>query len=252
MKRLVMTLAVLGLALPALADVVHLKNGGSLEGSVSRTPDGVVVKLPVGEVRISNDAIERIEPKVTAFEQYQQRAAAVREDDPEAHYRLGLWAQQAGLKGPAREEFRKTVALKPDHALAHQALGHRLVDGRWLTHEDEMRARGLVEVDGAWMSPEAAAKLRALQAELELARERRKTAEAELEKAKSKAGSMPVYESNPYDTYYSTREMRRSRTYYWAPPYDVPYYTGTFIYTGPRSSYRGSRYHTSPYHRRRR
>ena len=149
MKRLVMTVAVLGLALPALADVVHLKNGGSLEGSVSRTPDGVVVKLPVGEVRISNDAIERIEPKVTAFEQYQQRAAAVREDDPEAHYRLGLWAQQAGLKGPAREEFRKTVALKPDHALAHQALGHRLVDGRWLTREDEMRARGLVEVDAA-------------------------------------------------------------------------------------------------------
>jgi hypothetical protein len=258
MKLMLTGLAVLALALSALADVVHLKTGTSIEGQVTRTDDGVVVKLPAGEMRISNDAIERIEKKTSAIEQYQKRAAAVQEDDPEAHYKLGLWAQSVGLKHQAREEFRKAVALKPGHAQAHQALGHRLVAGRWLTEDEGMHARGLVKFRGQWMTPEASARLQALEAELEVAREKRRAAEAELEKARDEIEAqrdavLPVTVPNPYDAYYSSRYLRvpgSSYYYYWhtTPRYYVPYHTSPF---GDWWRYPGGIRRTSPRRRHR-
>jgi tetratricopeptide (TPR) repeat protein len=242
MKHCIAALAVIALALPAVGDVVHLKNGGSLEGQVVKTDDGVIVKLPAGEVRISNEAVARIEEKPSQLDEYQKRLAGTKEDDAEAHYRLGAWAQSVGLRPQAKEEFEKTVALDPNHAKAHEALGHRLVDGRWMSHDDEMKARGLVKHEGQWMTPEAAGKLQALKAELELARERRKAAEAELKKAQeeirtevpAEPATMPIYTPNPYDYYYSTRHLRAPYTYYYTPRYVVPYYRygGWYYYPG--------------------
>jgi len=263
MRQFVAILAVIGIAWPALGDVVHLKSGGSLEGQVVKTDDGVIVRLPVGEVRISNEAIARIEQKATALDEYQKRAAAVKEDDPEAHYQLGLWAQSVGLKPQARDEFEKSVALKPDHAKAHQALGHRLVGDRWLSHDEEMQARGLVKHDGQWMTPEAAGRLEALKAQLEAARENRLAAEAELQRMKDEIrttvpgepADMPVYTPNPYDYYYSTRALRMPYTsyyYYSLPRYVVPrsYYGGWYNYRGGSRSISPSRHYPRPPHSR--
>lgn len=234
MRQLLAAAIVLGLAALALGDVVHFKNGGSIEGKVVPTDTGVTVKLPAGEVHISKDAIARIEQKPTALDEYEKRAAKLKQDDAEAHYKLGLWAQGLGLKPQAKTHLLRAVALEPDHAAAHKALGHRLVNGKWMSEDEEMKARGLVKFDGQWMPPEAAAKLKTLKAELEVAREKRLAAEAELKRvqeqakaaANAPAADMPVYGPNPYDQYYSTRQFRDSRTYYWAPPYNAPYYTG--------------------------
>jgi len=51
------------LALPALGDVVHLRNGGSIEGQIVTMPTGVIVKLPSGDIAIPSDTIARIEKK---------------------------------------------------------------------------------------------------------------------------------------------------------------------------------------------
>jgi hypothetical protein len=236
-KLAIIMLAAIGSALPAFGDVVHLKSGGTLEGQVVETDDAVVVKLPVGEVRLSKDAVARIEKKETALEEYQKRAAALKDDDAEGHYRLGLWAQSVGLKAQAKEQFQKTIALKPDHAEAHKALGHRLANGQWVTEDQEMQARGLLKYDGQWMTPEAAARLQALRAELEVAREKRLAAEAELKKLQEQLKTqqkpepnVPIYTPNPYDSYYSTRVFRSPTTYYWQAPYYIPYYTGPSFY----------------------
>ena len=231
----------------ALADVVHLKNGGTLEGQVVEEGDQVVIKLPVGEVRVSRDAVETIEKKPGALAEYHKRAAAVKDDDPEAHYKLGVWALSVGLKRQAQEEFEKTIALDPDHAAAHKALGHRLVGGRWMSEEDEMKARGLIKYKGEWMTPEAATRLRTLEAELELAREKRKAAELELQKTKeqlkAQQPNMPTYTTtNPYDEYYSTRQLRRPYTYYWITPDYSPSYIGPSFWLWYRP-YRHHRYY---------
>lgn len=225
MKRLAIVLGAALSALPALGDVVHLKNGGTLEGQVTVTQDGAVIKLPVGEIRVSNDAIARIEKKETPLDQYYKRAAAIKEDDAEAHYQLGLWAQGAGLKPLAKDEFAKTLALKPDHDGAHAALGHKKVDGKWLTEDQEMQAKGLVKRDGQWMTPAAAAKIDALKAELEAAREKRVAAEDELKKAQEQAGP-PTY---TYGGYYAPQAPS---SYYPTWPYASSYpYTGYYPYT---------------------
>ncbi len=223
-------------AAAARGDVVHLKNGGMLEGQVTLTQDGAIVKLPVGEVRVSSDAIARIEKKETLLEEYLKRAAGVKEDDAEGHYKLGVWAQTVGLKAQARDEFAKTLAINPDHEGAHQALGHRKVDGRWMTPEQEMQAKGLVQRDGEWMTPEAAAKLDALKAELEAAKAKREAAEAELRKAQEQ----PAY---TYGSYYSTRPAVSSYPYYTTSPYvyATPYASYYYVDTWP------SYYYVRPY-----
>ncbi len=254
MKDALIFVAALAAASLASADVVHLKNGGSLEGQIVEEGDAVIIKLPVGEVRVSREAVERIEKKPGALEEYHKRAAAIKDDDPEAHYRLGVWALSVGLKRQAEEEFKKTIALEPDHAAAHKALGHRLVNGVWMSEDDQMRARGLVKYKGEWMTPEAAARLRTLEAELQVARERRKAAELELQKAQEEvkaAGTaqlpnMPTYTTrNPYDDYYSTRQLRRPSTYYWVYPDRSPYIGPSYWLW-----YRPYGYHRRHYHRR--
>lgn len=237
MRYVAATLALACLATLALGDVVYLKNGGSIEGQVVPTEGGIILKLPAGEVRINDQAIDRIEQKPTALDDYQQRLANLKADDAEAQYQLGLWARANGMKLQARGHFEKTIALDPNHAGARQALGYRLVDGKWLNEDEEMRARGLVKYDDQWMTPEAAAKLKALQAELALAREQRIAAEAELERAREQGQQpppqpqAPIY-GNPYDRYYSTRPDWTTRTYYYyyGPTYRVPYYTGRYGY----------------------
>lgn len=237
MKYAVVPLALALLATVALGDVVHLKNGGSIEGQVVPAEDGIILKLPAGEVRISHEAIDRIEKKASPLDEYQKRLAQLDADDVNAQYKLGLWARANGLKGQAKRHFEKAIAIYPDHGAARQALGYRRVGDQWLNEDEEMRARGLVRFDGQWMAPEAAARLKALQAELALARERRIAAEAELQKARDQArratqtpppDQMPIYKPNPWDIYYSTRGFQGSRTYYWAPPYNAPYYSGPY------------------------
>ena len=113
------------LALPVAGDVVHFKNGGSIEGQIVATPTGVIVRVPSGDIAIPSDTIARIEKKESLLEQYQQRAAAIKDPDPEAHYQLGVWAYMGGLKLQAQGEFRKAIALNPNHVGARQALGYR-------------------------------------------------------------------------------------------------------------------------------
>jgi len=265
MKHAVLALWIACVAATALGDVVYLRNGGSLEGQVVPTEDGVVVKLPAGEVRIAQAAIARIEKKPTALDEYQKRALALKQDDAEAQAKLGAWALSVGLKAQATEHFRKAIALDPNHANARQALGYRRVAGKWVNEDEEMRARGLVRYEGQWMAPEAAAKLQALKTELELAREKRRAAEAELQKARQQAGapgqtpptSPYITTPNPYDYYYSTRDFGGSRTHYYVPPSYIPYYTGRYTgrygmwwyYPGGRRYLSPSRHHR-PRHRR--
>lgn len=77
-------------------------------------------------------------------EEYSRRAAQLKADDAEGHYRLGLWCEERKLADLAAAEFEKTIAANPGHEAARAKLGHRRIDGVWASRKVlEAVARGL-------------------------------------------------------------------------------------------------------------
>ncbi len=145
-----------------LADVVHLKDGGVVEGDVTDQGDKVIVKIKDGmEVTIDWKNIDRIEKKKSINAEYRERLAAVEDNSADGCYRLGLWCKEHGLESEARRAFDKTLEIEPGHEATHLVLGHKLLDGRWLTIEEYNVIKGLVKYRGRWVTPEKKAALEA-------------------------------------------------------------------------------------------
>ena len=85
---------------------------------------------------------------------YATRAAALQADDLDGHYRLALWCDGNGLKAYALREHRAVVLLDPDHRASRRALGYEKIHGRWVSGKEVMEAKGFVEHDGRWVTPE--------------------------------------------------------------------------------------------------
>lgn len=142
--------AALALAAPGgvWADVVHLKNGGQVEGRVlddDRSPPGpyVVETASGGRITLERSQVDRIDRQSELDEQYQQRARAA-PDTVEAHWRLAQWCRKNILRDAYERHLERIVELNPQHAEARRLLGYRQVQGRWLTRDELMAARGMV------------------------------------------------------------------------------------------------------------
>jgi tetratricopeptide (TPR) repeat protein len=140
-----------------------------------------------GRVSVPLAQVERIESGQSALAEYQARAAAIGPGDAGSWAQLGEWARGAGLLTQSRDAFDRALALDPSNAIAHQGLGHVLLPGGWLSRDDANRARGLVEFEGRWMSPED--RQAALQERAEDRREdaERRAAEARVREAEARA-----------------------------------------------------------------
>jgi tetratricopeptide (TPR) repeat protein len=69
-----LSLGLLAAPIPAFADIVHLKSGGKLEGSIKKTEDGYDVTLPNGTVRkVSPAEVKSVELKTSAAPDEVQR-----------------------------------------------------------------------------------------------------------------------------------------------------------------------------------
>ena len=151
-------------------DLVTLKDGREWEGTIeSESGQNVVIGTVGGPVTVPRTDIAEIHRGPTRRQQYQERRAALTQDDVDGHLSLARWCRTQGFAREARYHFQLALALDPQNTEAHQALGHQQVDGRWLTHEEAMAARGLVRYEGRWMDPAEAerAKDEKLRRELE-------------------------------------------------------------------------------------
>ncbi len=160
----VLTVVVL-LSCLARADVIHYKDGRTLEGTISaRTATDITVTTEFGKVVVPLSKVARIEEKRTAAQEFAARRADVPAGDAAALFELALWARDNGLVADSRALLREVIALVPDHSLANESLGRVKVGDRWLDpaeveeyvkqHEAEQRAAGLLWEDGGWQ-PEA-------------------------------------------------------------------------------------------------
>jgi hypothetical protein len=172
----------------ALADTVYLKNGRTLSGViVERSKDRVVMEIGPGRVGVPLAQIERIVASNSPLSEYQQRAARIARGDVAGWLELAAWAEANDLRTQASEAYERVAQLQPGNATAQAALGRSLQNGQWLTFEEGQRARGLVEYDGAWVTPAERAQIIAANAGLQAARASEATADARAREAEARA-----------------------------------------------------------------
>ena len=146
--------AALGAVRPASADKVHLRDGRTVEGTVTEeNGDSVTVQLKFGEVTFSRDSVVTVEYELTPEQAFLK--AVERARSAQGCLAAATEALEAGLaKSKVERAYEKALQLDPSNEDAHRALGHALVDGQWLTSDEAKRALGWVEYDGELMPPE--------------------------------------------------------------------------------------------------
>lgn len=134
MNRFVLAVIVLLVLAPAaFGDLIHLRNGRTLEGEiVSRTDESITLKMKHGNVEIFKSQIKEIEKKPLPAEVYKQKAAALTANDVDGHYILALWCKMRGLDAEYSLALEKVIAISPDHAAARRALGFVRKGGKWV------------------------------------------------------------------------------------------------------------------------
>ena len=203
------------------ADSVFLKSGGEIKGEVvEQRADAVVMEVGPGRVTVPMKNVARIVSSTTDLGVYHARAAALARGDVAGWLSLAAWAQRRNLATQAREAYEHVLDVDPMNADANLALGHvRMADG-WLSGAEANRARGLVEFEGMWMTPQerqmrfeerAAAdqermaaregEARAREAE---ARAREASARADAAEADARMGTEQASDGIPYPWAYGT------------------------------------------------
>jgi hypothetical protein len=177
-------LALLLAAGAAGADEIVLANGGKVQGVVlAKTADAVTVEVKVGTVTFRPKDVTAINPGRTDLHEFRDRRAALGDAPTAADlFALAQWAERKGLSRSGRELCEQVVRAEPDHAGARGMLGHEKAGARWLTRDEARLAKGLVPVDGRWVTPAEAglAEARRLEAEeRRLDRERERAERAE-------------------------------------------------------------------------
>ncbi|MBM4015412.1 MAG: hypothetical protein FJ293_10680 [Planctomycetes bacterium] len=151
----------------ARADVVHLKDGGRLEGKVVAEEKGsVTLETPLGRMAIERSRIAKIEKGLLPREELEQREKALPKDAGAAQwFELAEFAAAKGLKREHERLLDAVLQRDPEHAGANLARGRVRHDGRWMkpaerdaavkaAQDAAMRAQGLVDHEGRWVTPE--------------------------------------------------------------------------------------------------
>ncbi|MBN2490700.1 MAG: hypothetical protein JXQ29_07615 [Planctomycetes bacterium] len=155
-----------------LADIIHLRNGGRIEGRViQETPTHIHVRTRFGSVmRFARDQVARIEKTIDIRDEYETRRAAIKPTDAASLFELHRWCKDNGLTHEAETLLEEVLQADPDHAGAHElkgevkirgkwlrpadaeAAGYRLHGGKWLDHDEYMRATGHVPWGSQWIT----------------------------------------------------------------------------------------------------
>ena len=148
--------------LTGAADTVHLKNGSELEGRVvSEGDDAIEFGFPGGgKTSLARGDVEWIDlsDKTAAQAEFDRRCKGA---DANGLVMASVWARFHGMKDEETQALRAALRKDPEHAGAHEALGHRRLDGKWVTEDEFMAASGRVRHGGAWVTPEEKARLEA-------------------------------------------------------------------------------------------
>ena len=136
------------------ADVVELTNGGRIEGKVvDGSPSDPVVVIEVatgGKMELPQSEVSHVEKSTDAEAEYELAHGAP--DTVDAQWKLAEWSREHKLSEQSKQHLARVLELDPDHKEAGQLMGYREVSGDWMTRDEQMAARGLVEYEGKWLT----------------------------------------------------------------------------------------------------
>jgi hypothetical protein len=136
------------------ADLIFLESGAVDGEIIKETETSITVKSALGTVEIARSSIKSIERGKSWADVYRDKWIAVDHKDPNARVELAQWAKQHGLQKEAEMEFQQILEIDPDNAVARRHLGFEKVAGKWVQSEEAMLARGMVQYQGRWMTPQ--------------------------------------------------------------------------------------------------
>jgi hypothetical protein len=120
---------------------------------VERTDSAVVVETGPGRVTLPLSRVSRVVEASSSLATFQERAARIGWNDVDGLADLARWAVDRDLATHARHTWERILALDPGHPEANEALGRVYQNGAWMSADDAARARGLVELEGRWVTP---------------------------------------------------------------------------------------------------
>ena len=132
-SALLVALLVLVPAAHSYADIFHLSDGKTIEGTIVREiGDLVSIRNLEGKVvTIDRSQIERIEIKATALDEYLKRIKSIKDDDLEGHRELAIWCQKNQLAAQSQKHWKLVILIDPDHDEARGQLGYVWIAGDW-------------------------------------------------------------------------------------------------------------------------
>ena len=157
------------------ADVLLLKSGGRLKGTIQRHPNvddesyifrigkGTLVKIPAADVG-----------RVQKLSDDEQRYATLLPDMPDTakgHFTMAEWCQRNGLRSQRQFHLEQVLKYDPAHVEAHRMLGFKFVRGKWVRSDEFMEAQGYQQYRGNWRLPQQV-ELEKQQHETELAQKK--------------------------------------------------------------------------------
>ncbi len=144
------------------ADVVKLKDGGEIRGTVKpvdpkvRREKGaelaelVIESLTGAEIVVAREEVVFITKRPRNVEEYESLARRVA-DTVEARWELAEWCRKHGLADARKEQLSHILELDPEHKPARYGLNHRRQGNTWVTPEEadaELLAAGYVRYKG--------------------------------------------------------------------------------------------------------
>jgi hypothetical protein len=216
----------------ASADRVHLTSGSVIEGRAHRDGDRVVVEIDSGEVALPASVVARIESSESDLQRVDAMLAKLKPGDTAGMLKLADYCRDHEMPAREQELLQRILDTAPNHAEARARLGYVRSEGAWVKREDQMRAQGMVEYQGRWMTRAEMLELERIQAQTAAAALQRDKAAAEARKAEAEAkkaeeqasaaqqNAPPAY---GYPPPYSTYSYGTPYTYNYAVPYSYSY-----------------------------
>ncbi len=174
--RSAVLLSLIGVVMPAVspaqADLIKLRSGGELRGRIDRDSSGpddelVTIRTLSGlEVVVARKDIQFLTHRPLSIEEYESRLRRT-PNTVEAQWELAEWCREQGLKTQREEQLERVIALDPDHEAAHRGLKHRLVDGEWMSRDEEMLSKGYVKHRNRYVTPQELELIEKTEADLE-------------------------------------------------------------------------------------
>jgi hypothetical protein len=134
------------------ADVFHLADGGEVVGTlVERGEDNeYVVQTTLGaRVTLAAKQVKDVERQDAQQSDYESRSRAL-PDTVAAHRSLAAWCKEHQLPELADHHLKRILELDPQDEQARTSLGYQQHQGKWLSRDDIMAARGMRFYEGSY------------------------------------------------------------------------------------------------------